>query len=106
MAISLKDARKKMRLTQEQVAKELSITRLTVANWEDGRSYPDAIKLKKLLELYGVKFENVDFCEHDEKRKSRFQDNGSDFQHKLRATSTRSVTELCHVLGIQPDEEE
>lgn len=63
MATSLKEARKKAKLTQEQVAKELGITRLTVANWEDGRSYPDALELKKLLTLYGVKFESVDFQE-------------------------------------------
>lgn len=63
MPISLKEARRKAKLTQAQVANELNVTRLTVANWEDGRSYPDALELKKLLGLYGVKFESIDFQE-------------------------------------------
>lgn len=63
MTISLKDARKKARLTQAQVAKELNVTRCTVDNWEHGRCSPDALHLKKLLELYRIKFEEVDFHE-------------------------------------------
>ncbi len=63
MPFSLKEARKKAKLTQRQVAEGLNVTRCTVDNWERGRSYPGAISLKKLLALYNIKFEDVDFGE-------------------------------------------
>ena len=37
----LRDARKNSGLTQESVAELLGVSRQTVSNWENGRSYPD-----------------------------------------------------------------
>lgn len=50
----LKDARVRAGLSQEQLAKQLGVTRQTVSNWENCRSYPDAGSLVALSELYGI----------------------------------------------------
>lgn len=37
----LKNARTDNGLTQEQVAEELGVSRQSISNWENNRSYPD-----------------------------------------------------------------
>ena len=37
----LTTARKARKLTQQQVAEQLHVTRQTISSWEVGRSYPD-----------------------------------------------------------------
>lgn len=55
----LKEARTKAGLKQEQVAKELGVTRQTMSNWENDRSYPDLASVLKLSDLYGISVEEM-----------------------------------------------
>lgn len=55
----LKEARTKVGLTQETVAKELGVTRQTMSNWENDRSYPDLASVLKLSELYGISVDEM-----------------------------------------------
>lgn len=48
----LKEARINSGLTQEQVAEKLNISRQTVSNWENEKSYPDIINVISLSDLY------------------------------------------------------
>ena len=50
--MSFKEARKKRKLTQKEVAKELGTSRVTVARWECGVNNPKLNTVKKLAELY------------------------------------------------------
>lgn len=50
----LKTLRKGRKLTQEQAAEKLGITRATVSNYEVGRRHPHVSELKRLAEFYGV----------------------------------------------------
>lgn len=50
----LKNARTKAGLTQEKVAEEISVSRQTVSNWENEKSYPDIISVIKLSDLYDI----------------------------------------------------
>ncbi len=47
-------ARKEAGLTQEQAAEALSVSRQTVSNWENERSYPDIVSVIRMSDLYGV----------------------------------------------------
>ena len=38
---TLKERRSQLDLTQQEVAKKLYISRQTISNWENGKSYPD-----------------------------------------------------------------
>lgn len=50
----LKAARAKCGLTQEQAAEKLYVTRQTVSNWENEKSYPDIVSIVRISELYDV----------------------------------------------------
>ena len=50
----LKDARTAAGLTQEKVAAEIFVSRQTISNWENEKSYPDIISAIKLSDLYQI----------------------------------------------------
>ena len=52
-------AREEVGLTQEQVAKMLSVDQSTVSYWESGDVKPRADKLPQLAKLYGCKIDDL-----------------------------------------------
>lgn len=50
----LKNARTEANLSQEELAKRIGVSRQTISNWENCRSYPDIGSLIKLSDLYGL----------------------------------------------------
>ncbi|SUO89036.1 helix-turn-helix domain-containing protein [Streptococcus uberis] len=50
----LKSARNNNHLTQEKVAELMQVSRQTISNWENGKSYPDVISIITLSDLYQV----------------------------------------------------
>lgn len=48
---AIKEARQQRKMTQMEVADELSVARTTVSNWECGRSQPDYFTLQKLSKI-------------------------------------------------------
>ncbi|MQS89660.1 helix-turn-helix domain-containing protein [Companilactobacillus mishanensis] len=59
IADSLKSARKKLGLTQQQVADKLYVSRKTISTWETGRNMPDIETITKLSILYKVPVANL-----------------------------------------------
>lgn len=55
----IKEARVASGLTQEQVAEELHISRQTISNWENEKSYPDIVSVVKLSDLYSVSLDDL-----------------------------------------------
>ena len=50
----IKAFRKEKGLTQEEVAKELFVTRQLISKWEQGSSLPDIESVEKLAKIFGV----------------------------------------------------
>lgn len=50
----IKYLRRKKKLTQSQLAKELNVTAQAVSKWEKGLSNPDVEIIIKLSEFFGV----------------------------------------------------
>ena len=50
----LKNARNEANFTQEQIAEKLGVSRQTISNWENGKSYPDIINVIKLSDIYSI----------------------------------------------------
>lgn len=48
------DCRKKIGLTQAELAKELGVTRQAVSRWESDLAFPETDKLMKMSKLFGV----------------------------------------------------
>lgn len=58
--LTLKQARQRKKLTLKSVAEYIGIIPNTLWNWEIGKTAPDVDKFADLLEIYGVRFEDVD----------------------------------------------
>ena len=61
MQVTLKAARVNSGITQEQAAKMMGVSRSLIQNWERGKSFPDAMHLKKIETAYGVSYDDIIF---------------------------------------------
>ncbi len=55
----LRDARATCGLTQEQAADKLYVTRQTVSNWENEKTYPDIVSIVRISELYDISLDEL-----------------------------------------------
>lgn len=55
----LKNARNEKGITQEQAAELLDVTRQTISNWENNKSYPDIISVIKMSDIYSVSLDHL-----------------------------------------------
>lgn len=55
----LKDARIRSGLTQENVAESIDVSRQTISNWENEKSYPDIMSVIKLSDLYSISLDDL-----------------------------------------------
>ena len=55
----LKTARQGSGLTQEQVAERLYVSRQTISNWENEKSYPDIVSVIRLSDLYSISLDDL-----------------------------------------------
>lgn len=62
---TLKTARERKGLTQENAAKLIGISTDTLGNYERGKSYPDVPVLRKIEEVYGIPYERLIFLPLD-----------------------------------------
>lgn len=58
--------RKLRRLTQEDIAERLDVTRQTVAKWEAGETVPDLDRCRMLADLFGVSLDDLANYEPEE----------------------------------------
>lgn len=68
----LKDARIKSGLTQEEIAGKLNVSRQTISNWENEKSYPDIISVIELSSLYSISLD--DLLKGDEEMKKHLEE--------------------------------
>ena len=55
----IRTARHKANLSQEQAAETLGVSRQTVSNWENGKSYPDILSVIRMSDLYSVSLDRL-----------------------------------------------
>lgn len=55
----LKNARMHSGLTQENVAEKIHVSRQTISNWENEKSYPDIINVIELSSLYSISLDDL-----------------------------------------------
>ncbi len=55
----LKSARNQKGLTQEAVAEKIQVSRQTISNWENEKSYPDIISVIHLSSLYEISLDEL-----------------------------------------------
>lgn len=50
----IRESRKKKNITQEETAEIFAVSRQTISNWENEKSYPDILSVIKMSEVYDV----------------------------------------------------
>ncbi len=55
----LKDARTNSGLTQESIAEAIGVSRQTISNWENEKSFPDIMSVIKLSDLYSISLDDL-----------------------------------------------
>ena len=59
IGVLIRNARNAAKLSQEQAAESLGVSRQTVSNWETGKTYPDIISVIRMSELYSVSLDHL-----------------------------------------------
>lgn len=68
----LKKARNENGITQEQAAELLGVSRQTISNWENNKSYPDIISVIKMSDYYSVSLDHL--LKEDNRMKQTYQE--------------------------------
>jgi len=55
----LHQARKANQMNQDEVAEKIFVSRQTISNWENEKSYPDIISIIKLSDLYNISLDDL-----------------------------------------------
>lgn len=105
----IKKYRSQAALTQEELAEKIYVTRQTISNWENGRSYPDVKSLLLLSSLFQVSLDTLvkgDLAEMKERIKQedvkKFNRDGAIFSVLLFLTMLAAVPMFLYldVVGI------
>ena len=69
MSEGLKHLRNMMKMTQEELAEKMRVSRQTVAKWENGESVPDVVKCSELAKIFNITLDDIAsvFIKKDEK---------------------------------------
>lgn len=63
--MTLKAARVNKELTQKKAADLIGVNVSTLSKWEKGKSYPTNKRIPKILEVYGVSYDEIIFLPTD-----------------------------------------
>lgn len=75
---SIKEKRKNLNLTQEEVAEKLFVSRQTISNWENGKTLPDIESLISISELYEISLDELIKGDKKMQRKIKIKHNYED----------------------------
>lgn len=59
LGVQIKQRRKELNLTQEELAQRINVSRSAVSNWEIGRNYPDIQIIVQLSEELGISLDKL-----------------------------------------------
>lgn len=62
LRISLEAARVNAGMTQPQAAQAIGVSVVTILKWEKGTTVPPVDKAEELVNLYGLRLDDVNFC--------------------------------------------
>lgn len=92
----LKEARLNAGLKQEELAKQLGVSRQTISSWENDRSYPDLGSAVRLSNLYGQSLDEM--LKEDDSIIKAFEDLAA--QKRKRYQTLVEVSIIVQLLGL------
>lgn len=95
----IRNARHNVNLSQEQVAEALGVSRQTVSNWENGKSYPDILSVIRMSDLYSVSLDRL--LKEEDSMKQTYKDYLEESMNVVKSNDRKSKLILAlTVLGI------
>ena len=93
----IKAARLKKKMTQVQVAELLGVSRQTISNWENEKSYPDIISVIKMSDYYEA---SLDYLLKGEQKMNTYYDYLEESTNVVRSNTNRNkiITMLSYLL--------
>lgn len=93
----IKAARLEKKLTQEQVAEILGVSRQTISNWENEKSYPDIISVIKMSDYYEA---SLDYLLKGEQKMNTYYDYLEESTNVVKSNANRNkiITILSYML--------
>ncbi|MGX7140804.1 helix-turn-helix domain-containing protein [Facklamia languida] len=93
----LKEARLQAGMTQEKVAEAIGVSRQSISNWENDKTYPDVINVIALSELYQV---SLDYLLKGSKDYMKHLDESTDIVKSNKALIRSIVLGVLAILFI------
>ena len=89
----------KKKLTQEQVAELLGVSRQTISNWENEKSYPDIISVIKMSDYYEA---SLDYLLKGEQKMNTYYDYLEESTNVVKSNTNRNkiITILSYLLDL------
>ena len=84
----IKAARLEKKLTQEQVAEILGVSRQTISNWENEKSYPDIISVIKMSDYYEA---SLDYLLKGEQKMNTYYDYLEESTNVVKSNANRNI---------------
>ena len=77
----IKKYRTEMNISQEELAEKIYVTRQSISNWENGKTYPDIHSLLLLSSLFGISLDqlvkgDIEIMKEEIKKEVFFKFNG------------------------------
>ena len=95
----IRNARHSVNLSQEQAAEALGVSRQTVSNWENGKSYPDILSVIRMSDLYSVSLDHL--LKEEDSMKQTYKDYLEESTNVVKSNDRKSKLILVlTVLGI------
>lgn len=95
----IKKYRLESKLSQEELADKVFVTRQTISNWETGKNYPDIHSLVLLATLFGISLDNLVKGDIEEMKE---QIENVDVQRFYRDSIIFSILLIVTVVSIVP----
>ena len=93
----IKAARIEKKLTQEQVAELLGVSRQTISNWENGKSYPDIISVIKMSECYDV---SLDYLLKGEQKMKTYYDYLEESTNVVKSNQKMILAIIVNIVAV------
>ena len=84
----IRTARNAAGFTQEKAAEELGVTRQTISNWENNKSYPDIISVVKMSDLYSISLDSL--LKEDKDMKSTYLEHLEESTNVVKSQNRKS----------------
>ena len=95
----IRKARQEKGLTQEAAAEALGVSRQTISNWENGRTYPDILSVIRMSDVYAVSLDRL--LKEEDSVKQTYRDYLEESTNTVKSNERRSKLMLILVtLGI------